>query len=299
MSNNAFSFYGREFFQKYIGRENMILGYPSIKTSQNKVNLHFFHAKQVNNRAVANLGDELFNVVVNYVANQKGFSLDSVTQKTSHLYAIGSILLMGYQNATIWGSGFPYTPFLMRGFLHRSVFRKLDIRCVRGPLSRDILLKLGHNCPPIYGDPALLMPLIYKPIVSTVYDYVVIPHFEATHELYNDVPSELLLSMDTAEYKHIIDKIASARLVISGSLHGLILAETYGIPAVFIQDRSATLNFKYLDYYRSTERYNIPIAHSIQEAFDIEPSVPQNLEQLKTNLLNSFPYDLWHLGSSN
>ena len=40
-----------------------------------------------------------------------------------------------------------------------------------------------------------------------------------------------------------------AKLVISSSLHGIILAETYGIPAILLMDKVTNNMFKYNDYY--------------------------------------------------
>lgn len=42
----------------------------------------------------------------------------------------------------------------------------LDIRSVRGPVTRNILMDLGYDVPSVYGDPAILLPLFYNPIVE-------------------------------------------------------------------------------------------------------------------------------------
>ena len=59
--------------------------------------------------------------------------------------------------AEIWGSG-------MHDVEDRPVScRNVRIHSVRGPLSRARWLELGVACPEVYGDPALLMPLLYPP----------------------------------------------------------------------------------------------------------------------------------------
>lgn len=110
-----------------------------------------------------NLGDTLSRVVVEWMLSRKGLSLDSKAKKTVQLFAIGSGITHSYADATIWGNGVEYAPSRrIEKFLHRKPHRKLDIRAVRGPLSRDVLMSLGHDCPERYGDPAILMPLIYS-----------------------------------------------------------------------------------------------------------------------------------------
>lgn len=42
--------------------------------------------------------------------------------------------------------------------------RKLDVRAVRGPVTRAILMDYGYSVPEVYGDPAIIMPEIYKAV---------------------------------------------------------------------------------------------------------------------------------------
>jgi pyruvyltransferase len=160
----------------FLQKNRIILDYPSVKSRDNRVNLHYYFADE--GLAEKNLGDYLSIVVVDWMLRKEGMSLDTCIQGKKHLYAIGSIILMGYQNCTIWGTGFPFAPSLLRGLPHRYPFRKLDVRSVRGPRTRDVMLALGHSAPKIYGDPAILMPYIYTPTYrEKKTDYVVIPHF--------------------------------------------------------------------------------------------------------------------------
>lgn len=260
----------------YERRDEMILGTPEQKTIPNKVNLHYW-----TNGVFENLGDYLSAVVVKHFAPKTEWGTDGI----KHLYAVGSILGFGCQDAVVWGSGmlYPYKPYL-----ERIKLAALDIRCVRGPLTRQQLLKAKKKCPEIYGDPVLLMPMIYETdIVEKKYEVSYIPHFN------DDQPERIHnISMKTVDYKYVIDEIVKSRKIISSSLHGIILAESYKVPAVLCL-RKGSNEFKYRDYYYSTGRYEFPIARSVEEALETEPCHLPELSGLRDNLLKTFPYDLW------
>ena len=278
-----------------LNANRMILGYGNLKTKRNCVNLHYYHSEIVSdNYYKNNLGDYLSKIVVEWMCKRGGVSLSNEIKGMKHLYAIGSIILMGYQNATIWGTGFPFKPSFLRGFPHKSPIRKLDVRCVRGPQTKKILEKLGHKCAEVYGDPAVLMPLIYTPEKSEkALDFVVIPHFSTEEYMKNKVSKDQIVSMNTDDYKKVIDRICSAKKVISSSLHGIILAESYGVPAVFLNTWQERFKFKFEDWYLSTNRHPDYSVKSIEDAIQAEIVMPQNIKELQNNLINSFPYDLW------
>lgn len=283
----------------FLLRNRIQLYFPNLKTVKNRVNLNYFHAEfskgkvKAKDSGLRNLGDTLSAPVVEYALRQKGLRMNQPTEKTHHLYAIGSILLMGYQDATVWGSGMFVAPSFIRTLFHRAPFRKLDIRCVRGPLTRKELLRIGHKCPEIYGDPGCLMPLIYKPQVEKTLDYLVIPHYSMEKQIAGLVPAENIASMATDDYKTVIDKICSAKKVISGSLHGIILSESYGVPTIFYQDRSAHFNFKYADWYQSTGRTFGVTTTDLMEAIAMDAGAVPDLTDMQRQLLEVFPYDLW------
>lgn len=103
-----------------------------------------------------------------------------------------------------------------------------------------------------------------------------------------------MLSMNTNDYQHVIDEIVSSEVVYTSSLHGIILAETYGVPAVFFRGLPKFKDFKYYDWYQSTGRMEIKIAEDYEEALNMTPLPLPNLERLIEGLLESFPYDLWN-----
>lgn len=262
-------------------------------STPNQVNLN---AWTVPNSTNSNVGDFLSFVVVENVCRIKGIDFHKKIQNTRHLYAVGSILL-GFQDATIWGSGFGYTKpkrWYSPGYncFHRH-YHQTDIRAVRGPETRHLLMQMGIDCPKVYGDPAVLMPLFYQgKRAGNPREYVVIPHY-SKFEKYSDNPNAI--STFSKDYRTFIDSMLEANLVISSSLHGIVLAEAYGIPAVMLSDTPSTDILKYRDYYSSTGRSNFPVATSIKQALELG-GTPVNysaLEQMQNRLLDTFPVDLW------
>lgn len=278
--------------------DSMILNEVNNPTVDNRVNLHFWDSRiEIGEQCPYNLGDNLSETIVSWMLEKRGLSLNTSINKTKHLYAIGSIITMGYQNATIWGSGILEPLSRVRRFFNSAECRHLDIRAVRGPKTRKVLQSIGHNCPAVYGDPALLLPLLYQTNevdLDKKLEYFIIPHFSKEMEYAEKYGRSFIGSMITNDYSNLINQISTSNKVISGSLHGIILSEAYGIPAIFLRDRAAYKDFKYEDYYQSTGRDNFTYATTIEEAIDMEPMpLPTNIKELQDGLLASFPYDLW------
>lgn len=273
----------------------------SLKNLPNRVNLREWNVEKTGldyynkGQLPYNLGDTLSRVVVEYMLSRKGLTLDTWVKKRRLLFAVGSGILHSYADAVIWGNGIERKISGILETLHRKPIRKLDIRAVRGPLTRKYLQQLGHKCPEVYGDPAILMPMIYRPKKSNDNGggIIVIPQFVTESALRKQYPDEEFVSMNTKDYAVVIDKIYNSKKVVTSSLHGIILAETYGVPAVFFRGLHKSVDFKYLDWYKSTGRHDIKIAESIDEARGMDaPSLP-DLGDMQLGLIDSFPYDLW------
>lgn len=82
------------------------------------------------------------------------------TGKTMCIAHIGSIIQFLGQDCVVYGSGFLFR-WAMPQFARKKL--KLDIRAVRGPLTRNVLMELGYKLPEVYGDPAILLPLFFTP----------------------------------------------------------------------------------------------------------------------------------------
>jgi len=271
-------------------RNSIICHDYNRRAKTGRVNLDYWKLDSAND--TDNLGDYLSVVVVEKILRERGLSLDTSVRQTKHLYAIGSILMTGFQDSTVWGTGIlgdirTSMEGKMAVFVKKHI-RRLDVRAVRGPKTREFLLDIGIECPQVYGDPAILMPLFYMPENrSQIVEYLVINHYTKSNNFSNDI------DLRTKDYKGVIDRICNAKKIITGSLHGLILAEAYGVPAVLLNDREDFSFFKYEDYYYSTGRFEFPVAKSIEEALLIEPLEIPDMQEIRQGLINVFPYDLW------
>lgn len=252
---------------------------------KNQVNLEWWKGK-------TNVGDYLANVVYEWMLQQRAIDKHTNVGKTKHLLTIGSILAMGNFDATVWGSGIHVTWSISQIFKQRH-YRRYDIRAVRGPITKKILDAAGYKCPDIFGDPAILMPLIYLPNkIEKKYDISVVEHLTDNDTNVNDDLCNFI-NVKTEDYKYFIDEIVSSRKIISSSLHGIILAETYGIPAVFWNKNMNSEVMKFYDWYLGTGRSDIKIANSLDEAINMEPMKLPNLSEMRERLISVFPYDLW------
>ena len=88
-----------------------------------------------------------------------------------------------------------------------------------------------------------------------------------------------------------VAEILSARLVLASSLHGLVIAEAFGIPARYVRLSETENLFKYQDYVYGTGRTELVYARSIEEGLEMGGMPP--VTWAPDALLAAFPWDLW------
>ena len=113
----------------------------------------------------------------------------------------------------------------------------------------------------ILGDPGFLMSYVFPEKVHQKYDLGIIPHFvdwntENINNWRNSFKKENILFINPlGNPKDIITKIKKCKCIVSSSLHGLIIADTFHIPNIRFVDRQTmpTLfyDYKFEDYYSS------------------------------------------------
>jgi pyruvyltransferase len=157
---------------------------------------------------------------------------------------------------------------------------------VRGPLTREFLMDIGIDVPEIYGDPALLLPLLFPELEpSPMIDYIVIPHISEI-TLVDEIDNIIL---PTLHWKEVVAKILESKFVISSSLHRIILAEAFGIPARLLRITQNEPLFKYADYYAGTGRNGFVYAESVEEALIMGGEPPPCFDS--DAMLKAFPKD--------
>jgi pyruvyltransferase len=204
------------------------------------------------------------------------------------LLAVGSVLPCARTGDVIWGTGMN-GKILDLGYFR---FKNLDVRSVRGPLTREFLINnFGINCPEVYGDPALLLPYFFPEFEKNQnprYEYIVIPHYSEFALFPKAEDGHIVYPTD--DWREIIRKILDSKFVIASSLHGIVVAEAYQIPARWLRVTENEPIFKYNDYYLGTNRVSC-YARSVAEALEMGGESPPKCD-LKM-LYESFPFDYW------
>lgn len=239
----------------------------------NVVRLFWWNERKIQGKSKENYGDLLGKYLVEKISKKSVVwskpSKFSLYNFFSPIYVtIGSILSNVNTYCIVWGSGIISKEYSIK---------KAKFLAVRGPQTRKHLLSQGYNVPEIYGDPALLLPRYYNPKIEKEYTIGVIPHytdFKKVSGFYNNEKSILLIDLMTNDIEKTTNEFLKCEKIVSSSLHGIIVAQAYGIPAIWQKFSDGVFgdDIKYQDYFESV---NIPvykpdIIDSKMSFFDLE-----------------------------
>jgi pyruvyltransferase len=120
----------------------------------------------------------------------------------------------------------------------------------RGPLTRAAVLSSGGACPETYGDPALLLPRFCEESPKK-HRLGIVPHYQEFRLVKRDHPEEHVINLNNPDPLETARQITQCKSVISSSLHGIICAHAYGIPAAWVKfsDRIIGDDTKYHDHH--------------------------------------------------
>lgn len=275
---------------------------PKLQTPNPKpINLFFWSERKFIFKDKENYGDLLSKYLVEKISGRPVKFVQPKKQawykwnKKNYL-AIGSIIHHASKDSVVWGSGI---------IDRKQQIAPADFRAVRGPRTRKHLLEMGHECPPVYGDPALLLPEYYHPKVEKRYKIGIIPHyhdFKEVSEEYKNDPEIRVIDMMTLDVEKVTRQILECESTISSSLHGVIVSHAYGISSVWVEfsDKLFGDGVKFADYLESVD---LPVYEpkyldqrlSSEEfikligEFPVSPK-PEKLKELQQSLIDSCPF---------
>lgn len=255
-----------------------------------------WHWAMHKNGGTQNFGDEIGPALV---ARMLGFDMPLYWKSNPNpgprLLTIGTIANAHVVQPCdiIWGSG-------SRNYDNVPVTPQIQVRAMRGPLSRRGVLRSHPDLyvPEIYGDPALLLPH-YFPELKRVQlpgdkldtRVIVMPHYkDIALGLVEEADWYRIVSPAAENWLDVIHEILNATFVISSSLHGLIVADAFGVPSRGIRYSDAEADFKYIDYYQGTGRTNHRRASSPGQAFWMGPEDPIEGWDAQA-LIDAFPFE--------
>ena len=201
------------------------------------------------------------------------------------LLSIGSVLHFARNGDVIWGAG-------RNGKIpdERHSVSRLDVRMVRGPKTRDFLMGRAIEVPELYGDPGLLVPTVFADKVDGWQvgkgEISIVPNLNDPRP---DAPAGRIVNPRGPIWS-VLRRIAESEMVVSSSLHGLFLAEAFGVPARLLRSR-AEPEFKYLDYAQGTGRDNIPAHDSVHAALEAPDHAPPIFDPMR--MIGAFPTELF------
>lgn len=234
-------------------------------------------------RRLNNFGDLIGPVLVDRILSELGVTQPAERRR---LVAVGSIMKLTRPGDVVWGAG------VNGKSMDTGAAPRLDVRAVRGPHTRRLLREAGTEVPEVYGDPALLWsrfwPAEYYGMGARGDDRVpvsVVPNF---HDRWAMRGGHMI---DPLQRPHsVIRDIVRSDFVCGSSLHGVIIAESFGIPARLVKP-GAEPSFKYDDYYAGTGRDTYGVASTVEEAIAMGGERPPVWDPVK--LLEAFPADIY------
>lgn len=206
--------------------------------------------------AVVNLGDALSPVIVAAMSGLpvRHAAFESETERMAAVGTIAHALRGG--TVHLWGTGLDASraaPGGAEGGYAAPPDTVFHVHAMRGPFSADAMRRGGVAAPEIFGDPVYFLDRV-MPLgeVEKVWDLGVILHLSELSPPTAEDPARPLPQMRRygvpegfADRVRIIDmycaptwgaieaklrEIAACRAILSTSLHGLVIADVYGVP---------------------------------------------------------------------
>lgn len=220
-------------------------GLMSAVIDTNPLSLHWW-------KAVPNFGDAISPVVLAHVSGRK---VVHAGVNKADIWGIGSLLQVVKRaytaqkdlRPTVWGTG------LLHAVNGTQFTKHVNIALVRGPITAALLdLEMSR-----FGDPGLLISDVWPQERTSNGKIGIVPHHSRMDDpvlaalLDSDPKYQLIDPRDPAQ--DVCAAIAACDHVFASSLHGLIVADAYGVPNTWLAPMGQS-RLKYLDYAAAVGR---------------------------------------------
>jgi pyruvyltransferase len=222
----------------------------------------------------------------------KKYGLTPVHSKieTAEVVSIGSILdiLPNDFAGFIVGSG------LVRDTVR--VFPNAKILAVRGELTRD---RIGAPRTTILGDPGLLAPRLLSKRASKKYAIGIVPHYvdkydERIKQISQRGGNNVAVINVQRHPMQVIADIDECECIFSSSLHGIVVADSLGIPSAWmvLSEKVAAQRFKFYDYKSvfgmTCEPINISGTENLTDLSRQAPPTSARIQEIQDRLDSVF-----------
>jgi hypothetical protein len=205
---------------------------------------------------VENFGDALSKILFRLIYDNEIIKYNDLS--TDYYLFLGSLIHPKYvnKNCTICGAGFISDKINL-------IEKPKKIISVRGLKSYQKLNEPKNV--KLFGDPAIFTSELIEGRHSFDYKVGIIPHYVDYDIISKEInnPNILIINPKTKNSIEIISKILSSELIISSSLHGVIVGHSYNIPSLWCEFSNKVIGdgFKFFDYFSSVgiEDYRITI----------------------------------------
>lgn len=161
------------------------------------------------------------------------------------IIACGSLIHLAQPHDILWGTGSLSDSMLLKCNVTTQVL------ALRGPLTAGLIYQQTGNSTDLYCDPGLLLSHYIHPSIEKTQEVGIIPHYTDRDNINSPYLIDVMSGVD-----NVISHINMCKYVVSSCLHGIVCAESYGIPAVWVEfsDNVFGGGFKFRDYYLGTKR---------------------------------------------
>ena len=199
------------------------------------------------------------------------------------IIAIGSILSHGNSHSKIWGSGFMSKDERCNGGKIYAIRGYKSLSIIQEQIKKGDSIKLNKNY--TVGDPALLLPLLVNPSLKKKYKISIIPHFSEIEYFKKQYSQRYnIIDLRTENIEDTTKSITSSQVILSTSLHGIIVAHAYGIPAIWMELTGLEQNtngFKFYDYFSSIGISNYSPVRNIDQILSNDKSIELTFKYYK------------------